>query len=174
MKKNIASALAVVILCAAPAYAFFFFARGVARAVAIREAIAARRRDLAEEEILQSAASERSNARGVDLERIRGFFVNRQEPIDFVERLEAIAAKTGTGIALEVDESSGSDDIIFRITLEGTRASVARFVRALESAPYLVRVEEMNFQSVRADMAPNPVFQGDGARLFLAVRVRTR
>lgn len=173
LKKNVALAFAAVFLLSVSAGGFAFAARSVARGSAARSAIAARINDLARERAAASAGSSRSRERSADLERIKNFFVRRSQPVAFVEQVEATAKHTGNIATLDADDQSGAGDgLVFRITLEGTRKTVVRFVRALDSMPYLARVEEMNFQAVRAEegesFAPEP-----GARLLLTVRVRT-
>lgn len=170
--KNIAWACAAVALLSVSAGGFALVARAVARASEESSVIAGRARDLAEERAAANAAEGRSMERIVGIERIWGFLVRRQ-PVAFVEQLEAIAKKTGNAAALDADEASDVGGIVFRITLEGTRETVARFVRAVESMPYLARVEEMSFQSIRAEEAGSFTPPSAGARLLLTVRATT-
>lgn len=175
LQKNIASACASVLFCAVSAGIFIFFAQSVARASAARSAIASRISILAHERAAAGAAKRGSEARAADIERIRGFFVRRDQPIAFVEQLEAMAKRTGNSVALDVDESSGAGgDLVFRITLRGTRATVVRFIRALEAAPHLTRVEEMHFQDTGGEEIARSAGPEADARLLLKVRVKTQ
>jgi len=167
VKKNIAVIAACILALSVSVGVFVWLAQSVAGEVERRKATAARIADLAGERAGVRAVSLVADMRAADLERIKGFFVSRSEPVAFVETLEAVAKNTGNRITLTVDEGANPGaNLVFRATLDGTQGSVIRFVRALEYLPYLVHVQEISFQHVAADKSA-------GARMLVVIRART-
>ena len=135
-------------ICALIALSAVFFAlvRSVRSAADLRAGLASRINDFADERVLGQSSAALLSSRRADMERIRGFFVNRSQPVAFVEELERIAAAVGASVAFEVDEDhSGPADLLFRLTAEGRQESVLRYLTLLEDAPYLMRMEEVTF-----------------------------
>ena len=58
---------------------------------------------------------------------------------------------------------------VFRITWEGTRGGILAAVRALEYAPYILRVKGMSFRSASA----NTGREASNIQMVLTVRVAT-
>jgi len=116
-----------------------------------------------------------------DFDRIEKFFVNREEPLRFIEDLEALASQSRNTIAIDADEAGSSgEELLFRLTLEGREENLAQFVRLLERVPYHLVLEEMAFQSTRsivtglggsASFSAGPERSGD--RLTISVRIKT-
>lgn len=104
--------------------------------------------------------------RAEDIARIERVQVNRQEPVPFIELLEMIADRTGNKIALAIEESAADTNTIgFRATVSGTAASVRHFLRAVESAPHFIEIQEIIFERI------GPEDLGPRATLTLAIRV---
>ena len=109
--------------------------------------------------------------RGRDLERINAFFVDRERPIKFIEELENLAKTTGNLIALGVDNpTSSGQDLPFRITLDGSEASVSKYLKLFELLPYDIRIEDFSYQKITEGDKP----AGVDTRLTLQIIVRTR
>lgn len=78
--------------------------------------------------------------------RIERFFIDREQPVEFIERLEAVARATRNKISLNVNEAgNGANSLSFRVRLEGTAASVRTMLHALELLPYQLSIDEIAF-----------------------------
>ena len=90
-----------------------------------------------------------------DLKRISRIFVNKDQPIELVEDLESLAKASGNLFVIDLDENKSAEgkNLFFRIAVDGTQASVMRYLRALELMPYKISVSEMVFQKVDSEKA---------------------
>lgn len=177
----IAVASASFVSVALLAGAFFWMARSVRQGVIARQAIAQDIADSVHDRETARSAASLVRARAGDLNRIRNFFVDREHPVAFVEALERVAMNTDTTLVLDVDEgSSAKDTLLFRLTVEGDRAGVIRYVRVLEAMPYVMQVDEMLLEKVSPESYRARVSSGrtpDGrvptTRLLLTILVKT-
>lgn len=105
--------------------------------------------------------SERKNARSFEVlleersdqfARIRRFSPSREQPVEFIEGLEALARDTKNLISLDFDEgrSKKNTELIFRLTVEGDETSPRKFLKLLELLPYEIRMEDLVFQQIVA------------------------
>lgn len=132
--------------------------------------------------------SERKNARFFEafleersdqFERIRRFSPNREQPVEFIEGLEALARDTKNLISLDFDEgrSKKNAELIFRLTVEGDETSPRKFLKLLLLLPYEIRVEDLVFQQIAAGgIAPEEQKSLAGRpthRLFALISVKT-
>lgn len=111
-----------------------------------------------------------------DFARINAFFVSRERPIDFIEKVEDLAKRTGNAVALAVEGQANGPELGFRLTVDGNEQSVARYLKLFELLPYALRVEDMVFQRLSGGEAS--ILPGAGAtptaRLILVVKIRSR
>lgn len=90
-----------------------------------------------------------------DREQVRSYFLEQEsDSIDFLNLIEAIAPEAGVVLATDalgliVDPSDQSQWIEATFSFSGSREEVERFIRILESVPYVSRVTsiEMNARS---------------------------
>ena len=152
---------------AAAGWIFFWLFESVSGDRAVRDAIIARTRAvLGEREAARTGAQILEN-RAADISRIRNFFVNRRDPVSFVDVLERTVRATGSTIALAVDEEAGAG-LVFHVTVRGGRENVLRAVRALEAIPYFAQMEEMGFGRATAGSA-GPA--GSAVQAIFTIRV---
>lgn len=108
--------------------------------------------------------------RTANLKHIREFFVSRETPLPFIEALETLAKNTRNRVALDfAEEASSNDTLAFRLTIEGSKSDVLRYLSLLEAMPYDVEIKDITFQK-------NPSQSKDVAasRTILLIRVKTR
>lgn len=164
-----------------------FAAWGFGRAVAgVRQGEAARR--IVQEKITDAAEQRRQarisgallQQRNKDLARIARFFVNRKNPIAFIEAVERAGAETYSDTHLDIDEGRSSEwTLRFRFTVQGAKDDLLRFVRVLELLPYSIDMQEMVFQDIVPDGSGGSREQGlaargGAARLLLSLDVGAR
>lgn len=106
--------------------------------------------------------------RAVDLAKVNKFFVDRGEPVEFIENLEAIAKKTQNRIAIDFDEGqSRGKNLFFRLTIEGSEANIRKYFKLLELMPYKIKIEDMIFQKIGSGAA------SFSSRLIVLIQVET-
>lgn len=150
-------------------------------------ALAVNRADssLAEVEVrIAALETERKQARGLDriieergedLNRIETFFVDRDHPLEFIERLESLAKTTGNLIALGVEGTPTASYLTFRITLDGLEANVTNYLKLFELLPYEMRVEEFSLQKISgSSLSVSGSTKSSDTRLTAVISVRTR
>lgn len=110
-----------------------------------------------------------------DIVRLRGFFLDRQRPIEFIEQLENLARMTKNTIALGVQEGSkDTSSLSFRITVDGTQSSIRTFVRIFDVLPYSITISSVTFQNQSAaQTASGTDMQGSPARLTGVIIAKT-
>lgn len=138
------------------------------------------------EENLLTLEEERASARHLkrvleekeeDLAQIRAFFIDRKQPVEFIEYLEGVARATGNTIALDVTESGPGEPLLFRLTIEGKERDATRYVSLLGSMPYEIRIQDLSFQrldpTVAGSLSPRGA-RAPEARLLLTLYVGTK
>lgn len=174
--KNFITTLALCLVSVGAGVGAFVFATmkisaGIdARAVIIPEIYR-----LSEERVLGRGVGSLLTTRQDDLSRIQGFFADRARPLAFVESMQQAAKATGNFAEFAVSEKGGSNtDLLFRASIEGTEKSVMRYVRAIESLPYIVFIEEASFEKIApGSRRPRAGFSTAEVRLSIAIRVKT-
>lgn len=101
---------------------------------------------------------ERKTARGAhvflkeraeDLAKINNFFVDRERPVEFIENLEEIAKKTKNQIVIDFDEGRSKErNLFFRLVVDGSEASIRKYLKLLELMPYKIKVGDLTFQKI--------------------------
>lgn len=114
--------------------------------------------------------------------RINNFFIDRANPIPFIESLETIARETGTAMALNVNETiTKEDELLFSVTIEGADKNVRKMLQLIELIPYDVGIEEFSFQKItttersfiQQSSSQKTLQNSPTARLRLSLRVKT-
>lgn len=87
-----------------------------------------------------------------DLERIDTLFVNPELPIEFISFLEKNSREVGVLIKisptlLKETKKEPWSFLIFQINLTGLFPNVLKFLEKLETAPYLVEIQNLNVSS---------------------------
>lgn len=88
-----------------------------------------------------------------NLDKLSGVFVDSQMPLDFIHSLETAAQDAGTAIRFSSssqpreDEFTGWPMVDFEMDVSGEAAAVLRFVRKLETSPYLVTVKSIEMRT---------------------------
>lgn len=153
MKRRLSSqqkfwvtAAAAGLLVAALGGTLFSLSSAVQRANAMLDSL---------EEKLRTVEDERASARLLkkilavnekELQKLRGFFVERERPVEFIEYLEEVARQSRNSLILDVTESEPGQPLTFRLTVDGSERSVAKYLALLESMRYRLEIKEFSFQ----------------------------
>ena len=172
-QKFAVAAAASFVVVALSSWGFVRAVVGVQQGHGVQADIRQKIGTLAEERGRARASEALLTEREDDIRRISAFFLDRRNPIAFIEAVEHVAEKTGTTITLEIDEQAGGDHALrFRLALEGRENALYGFVRVLELLPYKIDIQDMLFQNVSSESTPP---RGRSlARLLLSVDVTTR
>ena len=105
-----------------------------------------------------------------DIDRIRNFLVEREQPVGFIESLEDLARKTKNTIVMDLDEKQSSigKNLVFRLTVEGKEESVLKYLELLELLPYQIYLTEVSFQKLPGARG------GVTSRIIISIQVRTK
>lgn len=112
-----------------------------------------------------------------DVERLKKFFVNPERPLDFIEKIEDVARRTGNGISLALDQSRAEPKTLFlRLALEGGDSNIASMLSLIDTLPYDIEVRQMNYETLGERSGQIPIAQGAkaSARMTLVIGVKTR
>ena len=115
--------------------------------------------------------------READIKRVKQFFIDRKEPVLFIEQLEEIARATRNKVLLNIDEGTGeTNSLAFRVNVEGSEAGVRKMFQLIELMPYQVVVQDIAFEK-KEDVELLAKGGGEGSNapstLFLLIRVKT-
>ena len=125
-----------------------------------QEKIHVREEERANVRILSLIFKERQS----DFERMKKFFPDRKEPIEFIEYLEALGRIGGTSVSLTTDDArSKQDALFFQLTTEGEEENVRRIIRAFDLLPYDVSVQEINLRREGTEKKANGVLSSTSA-----------
>ncbi len=78
-------------------------------------------------------------------DELKAFFVNREDPLPFIEAVESLAAKSGVRVEFAL-ASPGPDRepaMIYALTAAGSYPALMRFFNAFEELPQAIRVAEL-------------------------------
>jgi hypothetical protein len=84
--------------------------------------------------------------------KINTLFFDRENPVEFIQFLEKIAAEAGISTEINLsgpkkdDESKTTPAINFNVFTKGNFLDVLRFSEKLETSPYLVKIVKMNIK----------------------------
>lgn len=80
-------------------------------------------------------------------EELKTFFVNQEDPLPFIEAVEALARRSGVGIelALVTQGAERESAMTYSITASGSYQPLMRFLNAFEQLPYAARIAELRF-----------------------------
>ena len=172
-QKFAVAAAASFAVVALSSWGFFRAVAGVQQGHGVQADIRQKIDTLAEDRQRARASETLLTERESDISRISAFFLDRSNPIAFIEAVERAAEKTGATITLDIDEQAGGDNALrFRLALEGGENVLYDFVRVLELLPYKIEIQDMLFQNVSSESTPS---QGRSlARLLLSVDVTAR
>lgn len=85
--------------------------------------------------------------RETDIKKVKEFFIDRKEPVLFIEQLEEIARTTRNKVALTIDEEKGeTNSLMFRVSVQGSEATVRMMLTLIELMPYQIAVEDIIFE----------------------------
>ncbi|MBI2056463.1 MAG: hypothetical protein HYT37_03715 [Candidatus Sungbacteria bacterium] len=103
--------------------------------------------------------------------RFHTILVDHNRPIAFLESLTELGKTTGNKITLDYSEQeSNQESLVFRLTIEGSASSTAKYLKLLELMPYAITVEHINWQS----LAQNSGEQTADTRMLITIRVRSK
>lgn len=108
-----------------------------------------------------------------DLVRIGRFFIDRRQPVAFLEALEALARATGNAVVIELDEGRSDRQYLgFRITVDDDWQGILHYVELFEKMPYVIEIQEITYQNLVADSSRK--ISGPSGRLIVSFRVGAR
>lgn len=85
--------------------------------------------------------------RNADVVRLMALAVNRDRPLQFIERIEKIGHITNTVLALNIDEAKSTpESLMFHAIIDGTDTSIRNMLRLIEAFPYQITIENLSFQ----------------------------
>ena len=150
---------------------FWLVASGVGGGDAGRAGIQGRLDALAEDRGRAQASNALRAGRQEDMARILGFFVDRAQPIAFLQALEGLGRTTNTAITIDVDEGASDETHLgFRVIIEGSEQNAVRYMRLLGRIPYVMAVSDISEEK----RSPDGASSGPPDRLTVSVRVRTQ
>lgn len=85
------------------------------------------------------------------LEAVHAAFLDRGEPLQFIESIELIARNTG--VHLSLDLLGEGEEPAFRLTILGSAFNVFNFLKKVENAPIILTVQQMIVDRLRAEEA---------------------
>jgi len=135
-----------------------------------------------------------ANARGFNefarrekdsLEKLGGYFIDSQMPLEFIDSLETAARDAGvtTGFSsspqLREAKSGGWPAVSFEMEISGPTAGILRFVGKLETSPYLITLRNVEIGSGQrpeqpAAAGPDSVEGAVRARVLIDVYAKQR
>lgn len=116
-----------------------------------------------------------------NLAKIDALFVNPEEPVEFINFLEKSAQELNLSIQISlINKEAGEKPwpgIYFQIKTAGSFSNFMKFLEKLESAPYLIEVENMNIKRASETQARFETIKtlktGD-VQITLDIKVYTR
>lgn len=88
-----------------------------------------------------------------DREKVSSYFLFREsDSIDFLNKVESLAPEAGVvlkteGLELIEDKVDDSEWIEVQFSFVGSRENVQRFIKVLETLPYVLRVTDINMSA---------------------------
>ena len=86
------------------------------------------------------------------IEKINSLFINPKEPIEFIGFLEKTAQSLNLSIQILLggEQPKGTDwqSISFQVKITGSFSNLMKFLEKIESAPYLVEINNLNIQKL--------------------------
>jgi len=175
-QKFIVHAVASAAVVGTLGAAYLFFLWAVNSADSALSTLVAQITELEDDREVARVAKDALGKRSADIQRLQEFFVNRQSPVEFIEALEEIQRKTGSLVAVDINETPQEMELVFRLTVEGGEKNLQNYLSAIELLPYLVRVEDLQYQKLSpSDPSVLPQSKGQtfGARMVLLIKVKT-
>lgn len=95
-----------------------------------------------------------------NLNKISQMFIDPDNPVDFIEFLEAAAQKAQITSQISMSPfDKSSQFVIFQILSKGTLSDFLKFSEILEASPYLLEFENMNIQNLDKNLSANFVIK---------------
>jgi Tfp pilus assembly protein PilO len=114
------------------------------------------------------------------LSKIDAFFVNAEEPVDFINFLEKSAKQLNLSIQISLREKEIEKKpwpgMYFQIETAGSFSNFMKFLEKLESVLYLIEVENMDIKKAseaQARFRTIPALKSDDVQIILDIKVRT-
>lgn len=115
------------------------------------------------------------------LERINQILIKHSNPLPFIENLEKLAKETKNNLSLDIEEgSSQADELVFRITIQGSEKSALQYLKLLELLPYGTQIKEVVFDRLNVSSEAATISAGKKnltapptARLVLLIKIKT-
>lgn len=111
--------------------------------------------------------------RAPDINRVHALFIEADRPLRFIETIESLGRTTKNLITLDA-QSPGNDTqyFTFRITAEGEKRNVFRFLDLLEHMPYEITVRSYSSNALSEQDPTDP--ESQRMRLALMLEVKTK
>lgn len=138
----------LTVACAAALYGYMYWSVGTSagRALLARDIAAAETLDKSREQSLTKTYVDT----GAERERLKSYFLDRDDVVSFVEAIEALGPKSGAGIKISSLSLTGA-----RVEAEGSWSSVMRALKLSETLPYGTIVSNVRLStSGTGDKAP--------------------
>lgn len=100
-----------------------------------------------------------------DLEKINQLFVDSEVPVDLIKFLERTGADSNVSIkispfSLKIDEDDSWNSIGFRLNLIGSFNNFMRFFEKIETAPYLIEIQDLSIKKLTESELKLESYQG--------------
>ena len=116
-----------------------------------------------------------------NLTKIDAIFVNSEEPVGFIDFLERAAQQLDLSIQISLankkTEKNPWPGIYFQIKIAGSFSNFMKFLENLESAPYLIEVQNIDIKGVsgvQAGLGTLKTLKTDDVQVTFDVKVYTK
>ncbi len=172
-QKLIITAVLALLLALTSAWIFWRLSAGARSGVAMLRETEVRIGEFEEKRKAARLFEALLEERKEDFERISRFSPNRERPVELIEELEQLAKDTQNSISIDVDEgrSNIGQNLVFRLTVEGSETSSRNYLKLLLLLPYEIKVEDLVFQQITT--AQKSVLFLPSHRLSAVISVKT-
>lgn|SRR3989338_3065228 len=85
-----------------------------------------------------------------DLEKIKGYFIDGKNPVEFITFIEKSADDSNVTIEIKLDvpsyEMSDANNMLLQVFAKGSFAGIIEFANKLENGPYLAMIEKLSIK----------------------------
>lgn len=87
-----------------------------------------------------------------NLQKIEQMFVDRENPLEFIEFVETVAESSGILLQVSPQSSAQGKKASFQLSLRGALPSLIKFLGSIERGSYLLAVKNLNASSHKGEI----------------------